>query len=39
MRGGAPNEVFGILGHPGIWQIAANRAAAAQIIGSGREAR
>lgn len=34
--GGAPNEVFGILGSMGYLEIAANRAAAAQIIGSGK---
>lgn len=33
---GAPNEVFGILGSMGYLEIAANRAAAAQIIGSGK---
>jgi hypothetical protein len=31
---GAPNEVFGILGSMGYLEIAANRAAAAQIIGA-----
>ena len=34
--GGAPNEVFGILGSMGYLEIAANRAAAAQIIGAGK---
>jgi len=34
--GGAPNEVFGILGSMGYLEIAANRAAAAQIIGVGK---
>jgi hypothetical protein len=33
---GAPNEVFGILGSMGYLEIAANRAAAAQIIGVGK---
>jgi S-adenosylmethionine hydrolase len=33
---GAPNEVFGILGSMGYLEIAANRAAASQIIGSGK---
>ena len=33
---GAPNEVFGILGSMGYLEIAANRAAAAQIVGSGK---
>ena len=33
---GAPNEVFGILGSMGYLEIAANRAAAAQIIGTGK---
>jgi S-adenosyl-L-methionine hydrolase (adenosine-forming) len=33
---GAPNEVFGILGSMGCLEIAANRAAAAQIVGSGK---
>jgi hypothetical protein len=33
---GAPNEVFGILGSMGYLEIAANRAAAAQIIGAGK---
>jgi len=33
---GTPNEVFGILGSMGYLEIAANRAAAAQIIGSGK---
>jgi hypothetical protein len=34
--GGAPNEVFGILGSMGYLEIAANRAAAAQLVGSGK---
>jgi S-adenosylmethionine hydrolase len=34
--GGAPNQVFGILGSMGYLEIAANRASAAQIIGSGK---
>jgi S-adenosyl-L-methionine hydrolase (adenosine-forming) len=34
--GGTPNEVFGILGSMGYLEIAANRASAAQIIGSGK---
>ena len=34
--GGAPNEVFGILGSMGYLEIAANRASAAQIIGTGK---
>lgn len=34
--GGAPNEVFGILGSVGYLEIAANRASAAQIIGAGK---
>jgi S-adenosyl-L-methionine hydrolase (adenosine-forming) len=33
---GAPNEVFAILGSTGYLEIAANRAAAAQIIGAGK---
>ena len=33
---GAPNEVFGILGSMGYLEIAANRAAAAQIVGAGK---
>jgi S-adenosylmethionine hydrolase len=33
---GAPNEVFAILGSMGYLEIAANRAAAAQIIGAGK---
>ena len=33
---GAPNEVFGILGSMGYLEIAANRGAAAQIIGVGK---
>jgi S-adenosylmethionine hydrolase len=33
---GMPNEVFGILGSMGYLEIAANRAAAAQLIGSGK---
>jgi S-adenosyl-L-methionine hydrolase (adenosine-forming) len=33
---GSPNEVFGILGSMGYLEIAANRAAAAQIIGAGK---
>jgi hypothetical protein len=33
---GSPNEVFGILGSMGYLEIAANRAAAAQIIGVGK---
>ena len=33
---GAPNEVFGILGSMGYLEIAANRAGAAQIIGTGK---
>jgi S-adenosylmethionine hydrolase len=34
--GGTPNEVFGILGSMGYLEIAANRASAAQIIGTGK---
>jgi S-adenosylmethionine hydrolase len=34
--GGAPNEVFAILGSMGYLEIAANRAAAAQLTGSGK---
>jgi S-adenosyl-L-methionine hydrolase (adenosine-forming) len=34
--GGAPNEVFGILGSMGYLEIAANRASAAQILGVGK---
>jgi S-adenosyl-L-methionine hydrolase (adenosine-forming) len=33
---GAPNEVFGILGSMGYLELAANRAAAAQIMGAGK---
>jgi len=33
---GAPNELFGILGSMGYLEIASNRAAAAQLIGSGK---
>jgi len=33
---GAPNEVFGILGSMGYLEIAANRAAAAQLVGAGK---
>jgi S-adenosylmethionine hydrolase len=33
---GAPGEVFGILGSMGFLEIAANRAAAAQLVGSGK---
>jgi S-adenosyl-L-methionine hydrolase (adenosine-forming) len=33
---GAPNEVFGILGSMGYLEIAANRAAAAQLVGVGK---
>lgn len=33
---GAPNEVFGILGSMGYLEIAANRAAATQIVGVGK---
>ena len=33
---GAPGEVFGILGSMGYLEIAANRAAAAQVLGVGR---
>ena len=33
---GSPNEVFGILGSMGYLEIAANRAAAAQITGAGK---
>jgi S-adenosylmethionine hydrolase len=33
---GGPNEVFGILGSMGYLEIAANRAAAAQIVGAGK---
>jgi len=33
---GAPNEVFGILGSMGYLEIAANRAAAAQLLGAGK---
>ena len=33
---GAPNEVFGILGSMGYLEIAANRGAAAQIVGAGK---
>ena len=33
---GAPNEVFGILGSMGYLEIAANRAAAAQIVGAAK---
>ena len=33
---GAPGEVFGILGSMGFLEIAANRAAAAQITGAGK---
>ncbi len=33
---GMPNEVFGILGSMGYLEIASNRAAAAQLIGSGK---
>ena len=33
---GAPNEVFGILGSMGYLEIAANRAAAAQLTGAGK---
>jgi S-adenosyl-L-methionine hydrolase (adenosine-forming) len=33
---GEPNEVFGILGSMGYLEIAANRASAVQIVGSGR---
>jgi S-adenosylmethionine hydrolase len=33
---GEPNELFGILGSMGYLEIAANRAAAAQLVGSGK---
>jgi len=33
---GAPNEVFGILGSMGYLEIAANRAAASQMVGAGK---
>jgi len=33
---GTPNEVFGIIGSMGYLEIAANRAAAAQIVGAGK---
>jgi len=33
---GSPNEVFGILGSTGYLEIAANRAAAVQLVGSGK---
>jgi S-adenosylmethionine hydrolase len=33
---GAPGEVFGILGSMGYLEIAANRGAAAQVLGVGR---
>jgi len=33
---GTPNEVFGILGSMGYLEIAANRAAAVQLVGAGR---
>ncbi|HYA25876.1 MAG TPA: SAM hydroxide adenosyltransferase, partial [Terriglobales bacterium] len=33
---GEPNELFGILGSMGYLEIAANRAAAAQLIGTGK---
>src|SRR5262249_31624039 len=35
---GAPNEVFAILGSMGYLEIAANRAAAAQLVGAGKGA-
>lgn len=35
---GTPNEVFGILGSMGYLELAANRAAAAQILGAGKGA-
>ena len=33
---GAPGEVFGILGSMGYLEIAANRAAAVQLVGAGK---
>jgi S-adenosylmethionine hydrolase len=36
--GGAPGQVFGILGSMGFLEIAANRAAAAQLTGVGKGA-
>jgi S-adenosylmethionine hydrolase len=33
---GAPGEVFGVLGSMGFLEIAANRAAAAQLTGAGK---
>ena len=33
---GEPNELFGILGSMGYLEIAANRASAAQLVGTGK---